>query len=77
MTYATTITASIVLRSVLATQAEGLPDLLLSYLSARTWGYLGTVLFTGVFSYFALKKNWGTQTVTTTAPASQPMRSKV
>mmetsp|Transcript_2299 Transcript_2299/g.3088 ORF Transcript_2299/g.3088 Transcript_2299/m.3088 type:complete len:179 (-) Transcript_2299:46-582(-) len=59
MTYATTITASILLRSVLARYAEGLPILFLTYLSARTWGYLGTVAFTGVFSYFALKKNWG------------------
>mmetsp|Transcript_48897 Transcript_48897/g.98383 ORF Transcript_48897/g.98383 Transcript_48897/m.98383 type:complete len:217 (+) Transcript_48897:45-695(+) len=58
-TYATTIVASIFLRAALARAAEGLPADLLAILSARTCAYLGTVLFTGVFSYFALKKSWG------------------
>ena len=59
MTYATTIAASIVLRSMLARAAEQLPAVMLAYFSARTYGYFATMLFTGVFSYFALKRNWG------------------
>ena len=60
MTYATTIAASIVLRSMLAHAAEYLPPILLAYASARTYGYFATMLFTGIFSYFALKRSWGT-----------------
>ena len=59
MTYATTIAASIVLRSMLARAAEYLPPILLAYASARTYGYFATMLFTGIFSYFALKRAWG------------------
>jgi hypothetical protein len=59
MTYATTITASIVLRSVLSTVAEYLPGVILEYASPRTCGYFGTQIGTGIFSYFALKKSWG------------------
>ena len=44
MTYATTITASIALRSILAKAAEGLPAVMLDFLEARTWGYLGRLL---------------------------------
>jgi len=64
LTYFTTITASIVLRSVLARAAAHLPDVMLAWLSSQTWGYLGTVACTGVFSYFALKKSWGSKPVT-------------
>mmetsp|Transcript_7960 Transcript_7960/g.14462 ORF Transcript_7960/g.14462 Transcript_7960/m.14462 type:complete len:165 (-) Transcript_7960:90-584(-) len=58
MTYATTICASIVLRSMLAHVAEGLPSAITELVEARTIAYFGTVLCTGCFSYFALKRGW-------------------
>ena len=58
MTYATTIAASIVLRSMLAHVAEELPTALTDIAEARLIAYIGTVLCTGCFSYFALKRGW-------------------
>jgi hypothetical protein len=59
MTYATTISASIVLRFLLSTAAEFLPAAVLAVASARTCGYFGTQVGTGIISYFALQKTWG------------------
>ena len=76
LTYFTTITASIFLRSFLARVAEGLPGVMLEHLSARNWGYLGTVAFTGVFSYVSLKKSWGAKGrggSASSAPSSAPL----
>ena len=59
MTYATTIAASIVLRSMLSHAVVYLPAPLLSLAGPSTWSYFGTVLCTGCFSYCALKRSWG------------------
>ena len=50
MTYATTIAASIVLRSMLGHVAEGLPMAITDVVEARLIAYIGTVLCTGCFS---------------------------
>ena len=61
MTYASTIVASILLRSIISTAAGYLPATVLERISARTFGYILTQVGTGIISYYALKKNWGKQ----------------
>ncbi len=75
-TYFTTIVASIFLRSALGRAAEKLPNEMLAIMGSRTWAYFGTVAFTGLFSYFALKRSWGKSSTNAVVPA-QALRSRV
>ena len=59
MTYATTIAASILIRSMLARVCEStLPEAITNLVQARTIAYFLTTICTGLVSYFTLKKSW-------------------